>query len=320
MKILYVAKHGPNDNQDEDAISHALTQLGHTVTCVHEVRRHRTEPLKDTGRFDFCLFHKWATVSEIAELRCPAAFWYFDMVRPIDGDATLSTRSESRVSWMRDVLALPNVVAGFCTDGDWVADDVHRSGKLRWLMQGADERYVGFGAADPDYSGPEILFTGMINHGRRRAEHVAHLKERHGDRFGVMGDGGPKYRRHGRELADVFANAKVVVAPDGPNTARYWSNRVYLSLGLGAYLLHPRCDGLLSHYKPEELTYYDSWNHLDALIDYALELPGEFRRMTAKRGLERTKESNLYRHRCVDLVRQVQWLIDPMSQVKGDDA
>lgn len=320
MKILYVARHDPQDNQDELAIGHALEQLGHEVTRVHELRRHRTEPLKDTGRFDFCLFHKWATVSEIAELRCPAAFWYFDMIRPIDGDATLSARSDSRVNWMRDVLALPNVVAGFCTDGDWVADDPHRSGKLRWLMQGADERYVGFGTADPNYSGPEILFTGMINHGARRASHVAHLRARYGDRFGVLGDGGPKYRRHGRALADIFASTSVVVAPDGPNTDRYWSNRAYLSLGLGAYLLHPRCEGLLSHYRPEELTYYDTWAHLDKLIDYALGLPSEFRKMTAKRGLDRTMESNLYRHRCVDLVRQVQWLIDPIGQTKGDDA
>lgn len=325
MKILYVAKHGSGDNDDEGAIGYALEQLGHEVTRVHEIRKHRTEPLRDTGRFDFCLFHKWATVSEIAELRCPAAFWYFDMIRPIDGDVTLAARSESRVRWMTDVLALPNVVAGFCTDGDWVDWGNDRAvmwkGKLRWLMQGADERYVGFGTPDPDYSGPEILFTGMINHGKRRADHVAHLRERYGDRFGVLGDGGPKYRRHGRALADVFASTSVVVAPDGPNTDRYWSNRVYLSLGLGAYLLHPRCEGLLSHYRPEELTYYDSWAHLDHLIDYALGLPSEFRRMTAKRGLERTRESNLYRHRCEELIRHVQIVVDPLriASCKGDD-
>lgn len=179
---------------------------------------------------------------------------------------------------MRDVLAIPRVVAGFCTDGDWVVEDRGRTGKLRWLMQGADERTLGFGTPIPDYAGAEILFTGMINHGRRRAEHVAHLQARYGDRFAVMGDGGPKYRRHGRELADVFASCKVVVAPDGPNTARYWSNRVYLTLGLGGYLLHPRCEGLQEHYLASELTTYKDWAHLDYLIDRAIQLPEGYRR------------------------------------------
>lgn len=315
MKILYVAKHGPNDNQDEDAISHALRELGHVVVCVQEKRRNRDRPLMDVvrneSRFDFMLFHKWDVVSEIAEVSqiIPSCFWYFDMVRPVDDDPTLSARSETRVQWMRDVLAIPRVVAGFCTDGDWVVEDRFRTGKLRWLMQGADERTLGFGTPIPDYAGAEILFTGMINHGRRRAEHVAHLQTRYGDRFAVMGDGGPKYRKHGRYLADVFASCKVVVAPDGPNTARYWSNRVYLTLGLGGYLLHPYCEGLTEHYTRDQLTTYKDWAHLDYLIDRAIHLPSDFRRMEAERGHERTKATNLYRHRCEVLVREMEKLI-----------
>ena len=315
MKILYVAKLDPSDNQDELAIKHALEQLGHLVVGVQEKRRRRDRPLMDVvrgeSRFDFCLFHKWDVVSEIAEVSriVPSCFWYFDMVRPVDDDPTLSARSETRIAWMRDVLAIPRVVAGFCTDGDWVCEDRFRTGKLRWLLQGADERTLGFGTPIPDSVGPEILFTGMINHGRRRAEHVAHLKERYGDRFAVMGDGGPKYRRHGRELADVFASCKVVVAPDGPNTARYWSNRVYLTLGLGGYLMHPYCEGLTEHYTPDQLTTYRDWGHLDRLIDRALQLPAEYRRMEAERGHERTVKTNLYRHRCKNLVDEIERLL-----------
>lgn len=315
MRVLYVAKHDPSDNQDELAIGHALEQLGHSVVRVQEKRRRRDVPLmsviRESQRFDFCLFHKWDVVSEIEEVArlMPCAFWYFDMIRPVDDDPTLAARSETRIKWMADVLAIPRVVAGFCTDGDWVCEDRGRTGKLRWLMQGADERTLGFGTPIPNYDGPEILFTGMINHGRRRAAHVEHLRQRYGDRFAVMGDGGPKYRKHGRELADVFASCKVVVAPDGPNTPRYWSNRVYLTLGLGGYLLHPRCEGLFDHYRPSELTTYKDWDHLDYLINRACDLPPMYRRMEAERGHERTNESNLYRHRVKNLVDEMERII-----------
>jgi hypothetical protein len=310
MKILFVAKHDSGDNDDENAVTHALEALGHDVDRVHELRKHRTiwqtAVLEQaTHMYDFCLFFKWGTVSEIAALQCPSVFWFFDMVRPVDGDPTLSARSEHRIGWMRDVLALPKVRLGFCTDGDWVDADLHGSGKLRWLMQGADERTLGFGTPIPNYDGPEILFTGMINHGQKRARHIGELQDRYGGRFGVLGAGGPQRRVHGRSLADVFASTKIVVAPDGPNTDRYWSNRVYLTTGLGGLLLHPYCERLTIHYSPNELMCYLDRDELNWLIDKLLEQPDE-RRVWAINGYEACRTRNLYRHRCEQLIKEVE--------------
>lgn len=316
MKILYVAKHDSGDNDDEGSIRFSLEKLGHEVCLVHEKRRHRTSQQQhdlETGKFDFCLIHKHEVVSEIAQVakRCPVVFWYFDMVRSVVNDPSLLKRSETRVRWMYDVV--PHVVAGFCTDGDWVKAMNHQDGgpaffedKLVWLAQGADERVTGFGEVDPvkEIVGAPILFTGMKHHGRERAAHVDHLQERYRGDFQVMGDGGPRRRKHGRELADVFASTEVVVAPNGPNTDRYWSNRVYLTLGFGGFLLHPYCERLTEHYTPDELVTYRSVEECDELIDFYLRHPDE-RFEVQTRGYARTMLEHTYRRRCETLVETV---------------
>ncbi|MGL6095391.1 MAG: glycosyltransferase family protein [Fimbriiglobus sp.] len=304
LEILYVAKHDSGDNDDEGAILFALRELGHAVTPVHEIRKHRTPADTDALHrpdYDLCLFHKWADVNSLKTLKVPKAFWYFDMVVPVDNDPTLAARGESRRRWMEEVA--PACVAGFLTDGDYVVNSGRDN--LFQLSQGFDERNAGgIGSPIPGYAGPDILFAGMVNHGRKRAEHVARLQARYGDRFGVLGDGGPRYRKHGKALADVFASTKIVVSPDGPATDRYWSNRVYLTLGLGGFLLHPFSRKLRDQYAGSELRMYQDRDFLEALIDHYLDRPNEISQVR-EAGHRRTMLSNLYRHRCEDLIHTV---------------
>lgn len=311
MKILYVAKHASGDNDDEGAILYAFKALGHHVVATHEKRRHRTFPI-DAHGFDLCLFHKWPNADEIAKVArtTPCALWYFDKVQD-GGDPTLTDRSASRIAWFRAVA--PHCRAAFCTDGDWVADAPAVLGpaadgcKFVHLSQGADERAVG--KATWEGAGPDILFTGMVNHGRDRASHVTRLRARWGGRFQVVGDTGPRHRVHGDKLAALLASAKVVVAPDGPCTDRYWSNRVYLTLGFGGFLLHPYRKGLTEHYYPGvELIYYYNRDQLDWLIEFYLG-NAEARNAMADAGYRRTLESNLYRHRCADLIKTMEGLL-----------
>jgi hypothetical protein len=320
MRILYVAKHNSGDNDDEGAIAHALGKLGHEVIPVHEMRRRREGNAEISrwakGTYDFCLFHKWETVSELAEVaqKTPCAFWYFDMIAN-DDDPTLAVRMQTRRRWFNDVM--PHCVTAFLTDGDWV--DYHNgycapSRKVHWLMQGTDERYVGLGVPQPGWDFPEILFTGTRHHGRKREEHIAELEARYGHRFGVIGEvartGHISRRVHGRELADLFASVKVVVAPDGPCTDRYWSNRVYLTCGLGGFLIHPRCKGLWDHYHPEEIVTYTDRDHLHDLIRRSLDPANEESRQGwRKAGLRATIHRNLYRHRCQELVAKMKELL-----------
>lgn len=298
MHILYVGKHGATDNQDEDAITFALTKLGHNVKAVSQSEAVTFIPhaIKHFS-FDFLLFNNgWVQAPIMARRygsRIPFVLWNFDMVS--SSDKEWLSKSKLRREWMNSLIRF--ITVGFCTDGDWVARDT--SGKLFHLMQGADERFVGYG--NPTKQMPDILFVGGSTLGAKRKKCLSFLKSTYGDSFGMIGDG--PTRVHGRELADTLASTKITVAPDGPVTDLYWSNRVYLLLGLGGFLIHPYCQKLLDHYSPNELTYYNNHDELRILIDYYLSNP-ELREMKRKAGHAKTLESNLYRHRCEVLIEK----------------
>lgn len=300
MKILYVAKHNSGDNDDEGAITHSLRELGHDVVLIPEREGQRVFNYQNE-EIDFILFHKWDDYNAIEQAPFRKVFWYFDLVSSTDEQFISGGRNRARTEWMRRVT--PHVHLGFCTDGDWVAND--KTGKLRWLTQGADQRYMGFGT--PCKRVPPILFTGSVINSTKRMEHIEHLKKRWGNQFGIVGDGGPNRRIHQRELADTLASATIVIAPDGPVTHRYWSNRVYLSLGFGAFLLHPYCHSLCEHYNAHELIMYNSREHLDHLIEqYLKPLSGNRRQEFRYSGLMKTQQCHTYLHRCAALIDKLE--------------
>lgn len=289
MKILYVAKHNSGGADDEGAVSHALIVLGHTV---HKV----SEKIGDTAcrvKADLCLFHHWPDVDSIRKISIPKAFWNFDLVEWPD-DPTLDRRSDARRRWMMDVMPLVDI--GFCTDGDWTAKFPD---KLVWLTQGADERVVGRGT--PRLPTIPILFTGISRGGGvRRESFVNELMDRYRERFVNVQRG--CYRRN---LADLIASASVVVAPDSPVTDRYWSNRVYNTLGFGALLIHPYSAGLRGHYGLDEVYMYEDRQELHRFIDWAIANKSGVCEEFRIRSLETTKARHLYRHRCEVLINIV---------------
>lgn len=295
MRITYIARHGGHDNDDEGAIGYALEQLGHTVTRLPESCS--AEDVRAVPR-DFILFHKWENMTVMERLKdLPMAFWYFDLLVG-DGDPRL--RMPMRRNWASVATSL--CIAGFCTDGDWVALD--RTNKLYCLRQGADERKVGPGV--PGSFRPPVLFTGVLLGQERRAHlsRIVGLYHTH-----ILGGQGYKDRIHGRELADMIASSSVVLAPVSPITDRYWSNRVYLTLGFQGFLIHRWARELAKQFaEGEEIVYYHSVQESIDLIDYYLPRVEERARI-AKNGYERVVKSHLYRHRCEELIRVMEDLI-----------
>lgn len=305
MKIMFVAKHDCGDNQDEDAVAYALEKLGHEVIKVHELQRHRkgVDPLKIKA--DMCLFFKWESYFEVAELskRMPVISWYFDLIS--SEDPTLAKRMEFRRMWYQRLL--PHMTLMFFTDGDWVDRQCGETDKCRWLMQGMDERVAGLGTPLP-HPQPPILFTGTPHHGRLRYEQIHDLQHLFKDKMQVIGEGGPRGRIHGRALSDLFASVRCVIAPIGPVSDCYWSNRVYLTTGLGGALLHPRSKGVERHYNGTEVCYYHGQD-LPAIIDRFLSEPQEWIDNWRKAGYERTMHEHTYYHRCIRLMKMIQEVI-----------
>lgn len=288
MKIGYVARHDGNGNDDEGAIYHALQALGHEVFRVREIVGERVTRL---ANLDLVLFHKWEHLGKIEQIKMPKVFWYFDLVDA--KDPQVQGRSESRMRWIRQVTNISDL--GFCTDGDWVAQDT--SGKLHWLLQGADERVVGRKSCSRTMV--PILFTGACRNGSARARFVYEMKARYGDKFCHVSQG-----VYGEKLGELIASACMVVAPYGPVTDRYWSNRVYLTAGFGGFIIHPFSVGLCRHYSGDEVCYYGDTDSLHGIIDYAFKHPDWGPRLGTN-ALRRTISNHLYRHRLKEMLQVV---------------
>lgn len=309
MRIVYIGRHDqPTGNDDEGSVTFALEQLGHNVFRLNEEKARKAHRIEA----DLLLFNKWLDPDYLRAVKIPKVFWYWDRVE--SGDPTLERRDHQRVSWMQQVM--PLVDLGFCSDGDWVEKvnglEDHRSGgdgKMVWLPQGADERVVGAGVkchqgrcptCASEVSDIDVLFTGISKGGgTKRQSFVAELADRYGNRFRHVERG-----VHGRDMANLVASSKIVVAPDFPVSDRYWSNRVFNVLGFGGFLLHPWCKGLLHCYDESACVFYHCRKELFEQIDWFLCKP-DTRKYIAAWGLEQTTAKNLYRHRCEELIRVV---------------
>lgn len=294
-KILYIARHSSGHNDDEGAVTYALGQLGHEVKCLQEDQGHLAERMSRDS--DIVLFNKWSDTATLTRIHCPAVFWFWDLVDH-PADVSLQRRCEQRKNWMVDTIPLVDI--GFLSDGDWVKNCAKflQLGKLVWLPQGADERFCGFGQAVPKKH--DILFIGSSNGGIKRQSFVLEMREKYGSRFAHVSKG-----CHGIDLRNLIASSKIVVAPDGPVSDNYWSNRIFITLGFGGFLLHPQLSGLWKFYKTgTDFIEYDSRPQLHRLIEYYLERP-DYRDSVSANGLKKTLEDNTYRHRCEKMMAVV---------------
>ena len=292
MRILYIAKHGQKNNDDEGAITYALSALGHEVVLCHE------KTASDEARHhkaDLALVHHFRDFSLIRSLRMSKVFWCFDLI-DWPTDSGLWERSRARKNWLRAMITTTDL--GFMTDGDAVARD--RSGKLTQLCQGADERILD--KPLPIYELQwEVLFAGISGGGGAiRESFVQEMRETYGNNFHHVQN---KYRE---ELAELVRKSAICVAPDSPVSDSYWSNRIYIMLGFGAFLLHPWSKGLAEQYtQREEIVYYHSRDELRMLVEYYLERPDERARISTN-AVKRTLAEHTYRHRVSKLIEAIQ--------------
>lgn len=303
MKIAYIGRHGQaNSNQDEEAVVDGLTKLGHEVETFQETTS-LFEQRNPTyfKRFDFILFNKWYDTNSMERLKAlgiKLVFWYWDLV-DWPSDPTLSLRCQGRKRWMTDVTPLVNL--GFCTDGDWVVKD--KSGKLRWLLQGADQR--NYGIWDRVELGPEdmpidILFAGQVKGcGMGRADFHEWMTQNYGTRYKNVTSG-----FHGLELAKLVKRSRIIVCPPSPVTDHYWSNRAYLLGSMGAFIFHPLSKGLDAELS-SSICWYSDLRHLARGIRLASD-QNPIMPVVKAALIDKLYSHSTYQHRCEVLVRTVQ--------------
>ena len=290
MRILYTANTGAVANDDEGSITYALERLGHTVVRVPERGRFR-EKAKEC---DFVLFHHTNNFHELQNIRdTPKVFWYFDLI-DWTRDETVKRRSEQRIRRMYKVTRISDL--GFCTDGDWVKQD--SSGKLVRLTQGADERIMSYPNNRESRIG--ILFTGNYKGGRARTSWYQAICKTYRTKFAT------RTRDYREKLRDLIHQTCIVIAPDAPITDHYWSNRVYVALGFGAFMIHPYSKTLAAQYEEgEEIIFYRNRVEMNHHIHYYLK-HADSREEIALAGYMRTIKEHTYYHRCRTLIETVQ--------------
>lgn len=286
MNILYIAKHDSGGNDDEGAITHALTLLGHNVERLRENRGHIAYKVK----CDFALFHHWQSFDLIDRIKIPKVCWCFDLI-DWPNDPTLEPRNRKRRAWAAAMAQACDLF--FLTDGDWAS----RGGKHVWLPQGFDERLQHAPPCERDI---DILFTGIsAGGGIQRESFVSELRERWGDKFHHVTKGAYRER-----LAELVSRAKVVVCPDAPVTDRYWSNRVWNAAGLGANVIHAKCQGL--HDVLPLVFQYASRGDLHSKLEWMLTPKHKtYIDNLARLTRQDVLANHTYRHRCETLVNTV---------------
>lgn len=223
------------------------------------------------GDGDLYLFHK--NFNPPPNFTGKKVCWYFDKIW------------NSRIDWFHQTY--PQVDHFFLTDGTWGQNYP----KCTVLRQGIGDPVPGVKTD----RGVEVAFVGEPY--RQRAGWAWNLEQRYGKKFAI-------YRQvFNRELNNLCASIPIFVAPKYPSDDLYWSNRVYLLVGSGAFLIHPRLKGLVEEWG-DLLEYYDTDQELYEKIDYYLAHPEE-REAKRKKAYEYCAKHFTYKERVKQLLKCV---------------
>lgn len=279
MNILYLIT---NVTGDELAIQLALESLGNTVEIVNDAEwGHPVQPMYIRG-FDLLLFNHSRQLEKIGLSGLPKVFWCFDLM----------TETPERWEWVQSAIQISDL--GFFTDGGCV--DEYPNKAIR-LMQGAQQVKRG---TPRDYN-LDVVFAGSIDHPRSLFLEEIDIKFP-----SMLTTITHKARVFGGEFAGLVASSKIMIAPDTPIKHNYWSNRVYMVLGYGGFLLHPYIEELAGQYVDgKEIVFYHSREDLYNKIDYYLQSDLERWRISTN-GMNRTKWEHTYTHRCRTMLQHIQ--------------
>ena len=281
MKIIYFANFdNTNSDNTEQHIKYALEQLGHSVVLVNENKFTDGEILniKDP---DIFLFHKAGVgrtidtehfVKLLTYITCAKVCWYFDAIDPI------------RENYIEDIAGYIDLC--FLTDDTWRRR--HKYDQFHFLPQGIGNEDTTLGTFRKEYE-CDVCFAGGL-YSEERVEFAQILKQIYGDKFKIVNN------VFNRDLYDLCASAKIMVAPPYPMNDFYWSSRFYMTLGSGGFLVHPDLYGLRDEFtEGKHFAGYGKGELVDT-IDYYLKHEEE-RKVIQAQGRKRCLKIATYKDR-----------------------
>lgn len=336
MKIAYVGNFSI-DFTTENHIYQSLKSMGHEVVRIQESPQanpgwlERFMP-KDADLFLFTrTWGKMVTLDDLAKLKewgIPTASYHLDLYVGLSRQTGIETDPFWRTEYV------------FSADGDPESQKYFESKGINhfWLLPAVfdQECYIAEKNHDPRLQGDVIFVGGGAEYGHPewpyRHELVKHLETTYGTRYRKFGH--PQLSVRGHELNQLYANAKIAIGDSvniGFKHKNYTSDRLFESIGRGAFTIYPRIEGVAEIFDEDvNAVFYEFGNfeELDRKINYYLEHDEE-REKIRKAGHEFVKSSQTYLQRLqelLDVLRQEgafdeeKSRTEPLTQKQANDS
>jgi hypothetical protein len=288
-------------------VSASFEALGHEMVRLQE-HDHAAEPLAMFEQMvdcDLVLYTKTVGINPTDGLELwrrletagvPTVSYHLDLYVGLDREAQL----DYEPFWRTSVV--------FSADGGSQDAMAAHGVDHEWLRAGVYRPECVNGTASPKHQRISVGFVGSHRwyHAEwpYRMQLVRWLRSTYRGRAGIYPQG-PAVR--GQDLNDLYASVPVFVGDSaclGFTHERYWSDRVYETLGRGGFLIHPRIVGLDDEFVDGEhlrLYTFGDFRELRHLIDHYVRHPDEGREIAAA-GQRFVRDNCTYEHRCAEML------------------
>lgn len=276
--------------------------LGHSVTRVQENEiRPGTLVELVRGHDLFFWVRTWPgfvthqDLKAIRALGIPSVNYHLDLFIGLQREEGLDTDPR----WRCDFVMTP--------DGDPASADIFKAKGINhfFIRPGVFKPEAIFGKPRPSLIQDVVFVGGGAEYGHNtewpyRRQLVTWLQETYGPRYTKYGHPQPTMRNE--DLNDLYASAKIVVGDSlclGFTKPKYWSDRVYETIGRGGFLIMPYIKGLEEEFTDGETIVFYEFGNLDQLkekIDYYFTHYDERERIR-KAGQEFVRENATYHNR-----------------------
>jgi len=256
----------------EPEIADYLEFAGHKVWRYHYTKVDQQKFLQQDFDLVITALPQCFPVSFWESVRAPKIAWYFDWIQGFQ------SRQQQYIPAIRPFDLV------ISTDG-WI--DMYATAGIdrRWLPHACDMRT--YHPVECEIK-RDVGFIGHVYTTYRR-NLLNNLNRRYDfEHFGNREEcWGPKY-------SQVCNSVKIMVGDNCRNDIPgYWSDRLYLSLGSGAFLMYPRVPGIENYFTDgEHLVLFDNEVDLHNKINYYLDKPGERKRIAQNGAEEVAKNHN----------------------------
>ncbi len=278
MKLALIGDCRPHHTEYE--IADYIEKRGHTIDRYQWNCLNRRLFLSKSHSYDVVITSVPQLISPQfwSRVKCLKVAWYFDWLK----------------IWGREKTYLPSLKhfdLVISTDG--IENDLYTGMNRIWLPHAVDTRHYKPSRGEPSH---DVGFIGHPYSGRR-IRFLRGLKTRFD--FKLMGE---HCECWGKNYGVACSMVKIMVGDNFINTVPgYWSDRVYLSLASGAFLLYPRVPLLETHFTDgEHLVFYDDERDLYKKIGYYLPRDAE-RKQIAEAGMKHCRERHNWNVRLDEL-------------------